>query len=186
MGNSQGTLQTRSKAQMVDQNYAHGTFFMAMSTLESLEQKLCGTQGRKTFGAYDHHDYSYKGAWELIDQLITHVQLLDASIIAFQRKYGDTYTLPENFDIERVRKTIAHFKTSFYREKYLESQLELQYSFMLTMDIEDMVERRKNEYPNYKTLRVPNTYQQKALKASHIVSSIQMMHDEGDRMRAKE
>lgn len=71
--------QTSTKAQIVDQNYAHGTLFMAMSTLEEIQQKLEKNTGAKEFGRYDIANYSWKDLSALKSQLKTQLRLLEIS-----------------------------------------------------------------------------------------------------------
>ena len=60
------TMSTRSykirQQQAIDQNFANGTLYMTMSTLESLFLKTQdnGHKTNKFFGAYDQYDYSQK------------------------------------------------------------------------------------------------------------------------------
>lgn len=92
----------------MDQNYANNILFMALSTLESIEQRLkdgkhTPAREHKEFGRYDKHDYSYKELAELKAQLRNNVMLLAYSKKAFEKTYGaGSYVLPSNYDLLRV------------------------------------------------------------------------------------
>ena len=101
-------IQINKQAQTVDQNYANNILFMALSTLESIEQRLkdgkrAPVREQKEFGRYDKHDYSYKELAELKAQLRNNVMLLAYSKRAFEKTYGSgSYVLPSNYDLLRV------------------------------------------------------------------------------------
>jgi len=80
MGQNQVT--TSKQSQLVDQNYANGTFFMAMSTIEEIERAATGIKnGNKEFGKYDHCDYGWKDYQQLKNQLKTQIGLVHISIV---------------------------------------------------------------------------------------------------------
>jgi hypothetical protein len=73
----QGQATTSKQSQLVDQNYANGTFFMAMSTIEQIERAALGIKkGNKEFGKYDHYDYAWKDYQQLKNQLKTQLSLV--------------------------------------------------------------------------------------------------------------
>lgn len=114
MGQNQAT--TSKQSQLVDQNYANGTFFMAMSTLEQIERAAEGlNKGPKEFGKYDHYDYAWKDYQQLKNQLKTQISLVHISIVEFDKLYQNAFSLPKNYDLERVMKRLEESKT-FLRE----------------------------------------------------------------------
>ncbi len=111
------------QAQTIDQNYANGILFMAMSTIETLESKVRDkdqrvTRDRKEFGSYDRHDYSAKEVSELKGQLRNNVMLLANSKMAFELTYDKgSYQLPTNYDMKKVLDRLEDFRVSFDRLK---------------------------------------------------------------------
>ncbi len=91
------------QGQLVDQNYANGTFFMAMSTIEEIERMAQGLdKGQKEFGKYDHSNYSWKDYQQLKNQLKTQINLVHISIFEFDKLYQSGFSLPKNYDLQKV------------------------------------------------------------------------------------
>lgn len=84
--------QKQKTAQIVDQNFATNILFMALSSMESLSDKLIEkyNEGKsnkkyneKEFAGYDKYDYSAKSINEIKDQLNNHVFIFANSRMAF-------------------------------------------------------------------------------------------------------
>ena len=104
---------TSKQSQLVDQNYANGTFFMAMSTIEHIERTAAGLnkdRNKKEFGKYDHYDYNWKDYQQLKNQLKTQIGLVHVSIAEFDKLYQSGFSLPKNYDINKVLQRLDNFK----------------------------------------------------------------------------
>jgi len=102
-----------------DQNFSNETFFMAMSSLESLSDyfsKQGNNFSNKMFREYDRFNYSSKSDLELKSQLSTHILLLQASKQTWQMENPSVkWKLPNNFPKEKsvdfINHAIQTFKT---------------------------------------------------------------------------
>ena len=105
----------QKKNQMVDQNFANNTLFMALSVIEALEQKhLCSSSMPKQFGMYDAADYSDREIDVLKEQLRIKLFLVKGSIESFKQDYGTgKYKLPQDFNESMVLKRLKQFQDTF-------------------------------------------------------------------------
>ena len=91
--------QSQRQNQVVDQNYANNTLYMALSIFETLQHRIEGKRRKKEFGAYDVYDYWEKSFPELLSQAMTNIMLICASRQCFNSEYGQgSYKLPKSYD----------------------------------------------------------------------------------------
>lgn len=89
-----------------DQNYSNETFFMMMSTLESLVDFFTNKTkdfSNKMFKNYDRVNYSSKNLQELKSQLNIHIFLLQASKKTWMMENPKVeWQLPQNFSKDKA------------------------------------------------------------------------------------
>jgi hypothetical protein len=115
MSYSQYQHQGQKKTQIVDQNFANNTLFMALSAIEALEQKyLYSGSMPKQFGMYDPVDYSDREIDVLKEQLRVKLFLVKGSLEFFKQDYGNgQYRLPQSFDENMVLERLKQFQNTF-------------------------------------------------------------------------
>jgi len=139
MGQHQANIS--KQGQLVDQNYANGTFFMAMSTIEEIERMARGLdKGQKEFGKYDHSDYSWKDYQQLKNQLKTQIGLVHISIFEFDKLHQSGFSLPKNYDLQKVMDRLEKTKNLLSDDKDM---------VLMCRDLQSLVNKQYNQINSY-------------------------------------
>ena len=169
----QGQEQASKQSQLVDQNYANGTFFMAMSTIEQIERAAAGlNKGPKEFGKYDHYDYAWKDYQQLKNQLKTQISLVHISIVEFDRQYQNGYNLPKNYDLERVMKRLEESKNILGKDRDMVE---------MCTDLQSLVRKQYQQINSYNMSFDQEKDKKRPVNPQQYVNSAHLMHEEKEK-----